>query len=53
MILFFKIETTFWRENAPDESLNSGASDGRGSCMNNLLRAETGHVGSPVAARII
>ncbi len=45
--------TTFRKENATDESLNSGAFDGRGSCMNSLLRAATRHVCSPVAVRII
>ena len=50
---FFRKETTFWRENAADDSLNSGEFGGHGSCMNNLLRASTGHVCSPVAARII
>ena len=50
---FFKMATTFSRENATDESLNSGAFGERGFCINILLRAATGYVCSPVAAKII
>ena len=45
--------STPWRENAADWSLKRGALGRRGSCMNSLLSAATGHVRSPVATRII
>lgn len=53
MILFSKIETTFWQKNALDKSLNNGALDGRGSYINNFFKAETEHVILLVATRII
>lgn len=43
-IRFFKTDTTIWREKADAV---------RGSCVNSLRNAETGHIASPVAARII
>lgn len=52
-MLFFKIATTFWRENALEENLKSGASAGRGSWINSLLNALTGQVFSPVPASTI
>ena len=39
--------------NTADCRQNRGALAGRGSCINSRLSAATGHVRSPVAARII